>query len=100
LDCLNLSTSLWQASEPVVSAALTAVFLKQYLPIPVYLSLLPVIGGVGLASLKELSFTWLAFGTAMMSNVASASRGILSKGTLISDLLYTRSGMLELLLLC
>ena len=43
-----------KASEPVVSALLTAVFLKEFLPIPVYLSLLPVIGGVGLASLKEL----------------------------------------------
>lgn len=43
-----------QASEPVVSALLSAVFLKQFLPIPVYISLLPVIGGVGLASLKEL----------------------------------------------
>jgi len=79
-------THIVKASEPVVSAALTAVFLKQYLPIPVYLSLLPVIGGVGLASLKELSFTWLAFGTAMMSNVASASRGILSKGLMGQDI--------------
>lgn len=73
-------THIVKASEPVVSALLSAVFLKQFLPIPVYISLLPVIGGVGLASLKELSFSWLAFGTAMMSNVASASRAILSKG--------------------
>ena len=72
-------THIVKASEPVVSAALSAVFLRQFMPLPVYLSLLPVIGGVGLASLKELSFTWLAFGTAMLSNVASASRAILSK---------------------
>ena len=31
-----------------------------------------VVGGVGLASLKELSFTWLGFIAAMVSNVASA----------------------------
>lgn len=73
-------THIVKASEPVVSAALSAIFLKQYFALPVYLSLLPVIGGVGLASLKELSFTWLAFSTAMLSNVASAGRGILSKG--------------------
>lgn len=72
-------THIVKASEPVVSAALSAIFLKEFMPLPVYLSLLPVIGGVGLASLKELSFTWLAFGTAMLSNVASASRAILSK---------------------
>lgn len=72
-------THIVKASEPVVSAALSAVFLKQFMPLPVYLSLIPVIGGVGLASLKELSFTWLAFSTAMLSNVASASRAILSK---------------------
>eukprot|EP00614_Pseudopedinella_elastica_P015415 CAMPEP_0172582344 /NCGR_PEP_ID=MMETSP1068-20121228/1764_1 /TAXON_ID=35684 /ORGANISM="Pseudopedinella elastica, Strain CCMP716" /LENGTH=383 /DNA_ID=CAMNT_0013375667 /DNA_START=33 /DNA_END=1184 /DNA_ORIENTATION=+ len=72
-------THIVKASEPVVSAALSAIFLKQFMPIPVYLSLLPVIGGVGLASLKELSFSWLAFSTAMLSNVASASRAILSK---------------------
>lgn len=34
-------THIVKASEPVVSAALSAVFLKQILPIPVYLSLLP-----------------------------------------------------------
>jgi len=75
-------THIVKASEPVVSAALSAIFLKQFMPLPVYLSLIPVIGGVGLASLKELSFTWVAFGTAMLSNVASASRAILSKGLL------------------
>ena len=79
-------THIVKASEPVVSAIMSALFLKQIMPVPVYLSLLPVIGGVGLASLKELSFTWLAFGTAMLSNVASAGRGILSKGLMGQDI--------------
>merc|ERR1719271_2043220 len=79
-------THIVKASEPVVSAAMSAVFLKQFLPIPVYLSLLPVIGGVGLASLTELSFTWFAFSTAMLSNVASAGRGVLSKGLMGKDI--------------
>ncbi len=72
-------THIVKASEPAVSAALSALFLREALPLPVYLSLLPVIGGVGLASLNELSFSWFAFGTAMVSNVASAMRAILSK---------------------
>ena len=72
-------THIVKAAEPAVSAALSAVFLNSFLPIPVYLTLLPVMGGVALASLSELTFTWLSFGSAMVSNVASASRGIVGK---------------------
>lgn len=72
-------THIVKAAEPAVSALLSAVFLKSFLPIPVYLSLVPVMGGVAMASLTELSFTWLSFGSAMVSNIASASRGIVGK---------------------
>lgn len=72
-------THIVKAAEPAVSAALSAIVLKSFLPIPVYLSLLPVMGGVALASLTELSFTWLAFLSAMVSNVSSAARGIVGK---------------------
>lgn len=72
-------THIVKAAEPAISAGLSAVFLKSFLPIPVYLSLLPVMGGVALASLTELSFSWLSFGAAMVSNVASAGRGIVGK---------------------
>ena len=58
-----------------VSAGLSAVFLKSFLPWQVSMTLLPVMGGVALASLNELSFSWLSFISAMVSNVASASRG-------------------------
>jgi solute carrier family 35 protein E1 len=71
-----------KASEPVVTCVLNAVFLNQILPTPVYLTLLPIIGGVAIASMKELSFTWLALGSAMLSNVSSAARGVLSKKTM------------------
>merc|ERR1711990_400945 len=75
-------THIVKASEPVVSAALSAVLLGAiYSPIT-YLTLLPIVGGVALASLKELSFTWLGFGAAMLSNVSSALRGILAKKTM------------------
>lgn len=72
-------THIVKAAEPAVSAAMSAVLLKSYLPLPVYLSLLPVMGGVALASLSELSFTWLSFLSAMVSNVSSAARGIVGK---------------------
>ena len=41
--------------------------------------LLPVIGGVALASAADLSFTWDCFAFAMGSNVAFSLRGVLSK---------------------
>jgi solute carrier family 35 protein E1 len=71
--------SIVKASEPAVSALLSGVLLGQVFPVPVYLTLLPIIFGVALASLKELSFTWLCFGAAMLSNVSSALRAILAK---------------------
>jgi solute carrier family 35 protein E1 len=75
-------TYIVKATEPAVSAILAALILKSFLPIPVYLTLIPVIGGVSLASVSELSFTWKSFNYAMMSNVASASRGIVGKKTM------------------
>jgi solute carrier family 35, member E1 len=72
-------TYIVKATEPAVSALLSAVLLKSFLPLPVYLTLVPVIAGVSLASVSELSFTWKSFLFAMMSNVASASRGIVGK---------------------
>lgn len=71
-----------KASEPVVTCGLNALLLGQILPVSVYMTLLPIIGGVAIASMKELSFTWLALGSAMLSNVSSAARGVLSKKTM------------------
>ncbi|KAJ1457833.1 triose-phosphate transporter family-domain-containing protein [Pelagophyceae sp. CCMP2097] len=75
-------THIVKASEPVVSAALSAVMLGAYYSPVTYATLLPIVGGVALASLKELSFTWLGFAAAMVSNVSSALRGILAKKTM------------------
>lgn len=71
-----------KASEPVVTCGLNALLLGQILPLPVYATLLPIIGGVAIASMKELSFTMLALASAMLSNVSSAARGVLSKKTM------------------
>lgn len=72
-------TYIVKATEPALAAILAALILKSFLPIPVYLTLIPIISGVSLASVSELTFSWKAFNYAMMSNVASASRGIVSK---------------------
>eukprot|EP00168_Porphyra_purpurea_P018767 TRINITY_DN714_c0_g1_i4.p1 TRINITY_DN714_c0_g1~~TRINITY_DN714_c0_g1_i4.p1 ORF type:complete len:394 (+),score=84.31 TRINITY_DN714_c0_g1_i4:462-1643(+) len=68
-----------KSAEPLFQVAASAIFLKSVFALPVYLSLLPVIGGVVLASVSELSFTWLGFLSAMTSNVAFAARNIFSK---------------------
>jgi solute carrier family 35, member E1 len=45
----------------------------------VYAALLPVVGGVALACLKELDFSWVSFGAAMASNLLFALRANFSK---------------------
>lgn len=71
-----------KASEPVVTCIVNALLLGEVLPMKVYATLLPIIGGVGIASMKELSFTYLALASAMLSNVSSSLRGVLSKKTM------------------
>lgn len=71
-----------KASEPVVTCLLNFLFLGEVLPSSVYATLLPIIGGVAIASMKELSFTFLALASAMLSNVSSSARGVLSKKTM------------------
>ena len=72
-------THIVKASEPVVSAALSFFLLGAVSSWQTYLTLLPIVGGVALASVKELSFTWLGFIAAMGSNLSSAFRAILAK---------------------
>ena len=50
----------------------------------VYAALIPIIGGVGLASLKELSFTWTALIAASLANQAAAFKNVVSKVTSIN----------------
>jgi len=71
-----------KASEPVVTCGANALLLGEVLPLKVYATLLPIIGGVAIASMKELSFTTLALAAAMLSNVSSSLRGVLSKKTM------------------
>jgi solute carrier family 35 protein E1 len=71
-----------KAAEPVFTCVLSYFVLGTVFKWPVYASLLPIIGGVSLASLKELSFTWKALYGALTSNVAFASRAVLSKATM------------------
>ncbi|GAB5356407.1 hypothetical protein AAMO2058_000287400 [Amorphochlora amoebiformis] len=72
-----------KALEPFFSAMLSTLILAQSFAFPVYLSLVPVVGGVALACAKSLSFSWVSFLTAMGSNAAFALRAIYSKRALV-----------------
>ncbi|CAM9382710.1 unnamed protein product [Choristocarpus tenellus] len=74
-----------KAGEPLFTALFSAVFLKQIFSPLVYATLIPVVAGVGIASLKELDFKWLALGGAMGSNIAASSRAILAKRSMGMD---------------
>mmetsp|Transcript_16007 Transcript_16007/g.24226 ORF Transcript_16007/g.24226 Transcript_16007/m.24226 type:complete len:399 (-) Transcript_16007:141-1337(-) len=71
-----------KATEPIFSCIFARTLLKEHLRSSVYATLIPIIAGVCLASLGELSFTFTAFGGAMGSSLTSALRGILAKKSL------------------
>lgn len=72
-------THIVKAMEPFFSALVSGIMFQKWMKPQVYATLLPVVGGVGYACLKELNFSWLAFGAAMGSNVAFALRAVMSK---------------------
>ena len=75
-------THILKATEPVWSALISAVCFREMLPLPVLATIFPIIGGVGLASLKELSFTQVGFIAGTLSAVTSAAKAIFSKKVL------------------
>jgi solute carrier family 35 protein E1 len=72
-------TQIVKAAEPVFTCGLSALLLGSSVSLLTGLSLIPIVLGVALASVTELSFTWLAFSGAMLSNLAFATRNIFSR---------------------
>ena len=68
-----------QAMEPFFSVLLSSLFLGDTPTLPVIASLIPVVGGVALASTSEVTFNWPGFLAAMGSNVTFQSRNVFSK---------------------
>ncbi|KAI3888684.1 hypothetical protein MKX03_012873 [Papaver bracteatum] len=85
--CTNMSlgkvsvsfTHTVKALEPFFSVIISALFLGEVPTIWVLSSLVPVVGGVAMASLTEASFDWVGFWSAMGSNLANQSRNVFSK---------------------
>lgn len=68
-----------KALEPFFNASASQFVLGHQIPLSLWLSLAPVVIGVSMASLTELSFNWLGFVSAMISNIAFTYRSIYSK---------------------
>mmetsp|Transcript_29462 Transcript_29462/g.48984 ORF Transcript_29462/g.48984 Transcript_29462/m.48984 type:complete len:321 (+) Transcript_29462:82-1044(+) len=77
-------THIVKAMEPFFSALVSGIYFHKWMPYQVYATLIPVVCGVGYACLKELNFSWLAFGAAMASNLFFALRAVMSKSALQS----------------
>lgn len=78
-------THVVKSAEPIFSAVLAVLFMNSRLSTLAYISLLPIVVGVALASLKEFHFSWLAFIAAMLSNFFYQARMVLSKVLLASE---------------
>lgn len=72
-------THVIKSAEPAFSIAVSRCLLGQHFPLPVYLSLLPIVGGCALAAATELNFNVIGFMGAMLSNLAFVFRNIFSK---------------------
>mmetsp|Transcript_1122 Transcript_1122/g.2390 ORF Transcript_1122/g.2390 Transcript_1122/m.2390 type:complete len:463 (+) Transcript_1122:168-1556(+) len=70
-----------KALEPAVNAAATALCLGRIFHPLVYLTLVPLFTGVALVTISDASFSTYGLLTAMASNVAFASRNVLSSKT-------------------
>ncbi|GAB4830926.1 glycerol-3-phosphate O-acyltransferase 2 [Ancistrocladus abbreviatus] len=97
-------THIIKSGEPAFSVLVSRFLLGEMFPVPVYLSLIPIIGGCALAAVTELNFNMIGFMGAMISNVAFVFRNIFSKkgmnGKSVSGMnYYACLSMLSLLIL-
>ncbi|XP_023535973.1 glucose-6-phosphate/phosphate translocator 1, chloroplastic [Cucurbita pepo subsp. pepo] len=97
-------THIIKSGEPAFSVLVSRFLLGETFPLPVYLSLLPIIGGCALAAVTELNFNMTGFMGAMISNLAFVFRNIFSKkgmkGKSVSGMnYYACLSILSLLLL-
>lgn len=67
-------TQIVKAAEPAFAALLGVTLYGKTVSKAKWLALIPVIGGVCLASVKELDFAWSALITAMIANLFAAFR--------------------------
>ncbi|CAK8563032.1 unnamed protein product [Lathyrus sativus] len=73
-----------KSMEPFFSVLMSSMFLGEMPTAWVVGSLVPIAGGVALASATEVSFNWIGFLSAMASNLTNQSRNVLSKKLMVN----------------
>lgn len=73
-----------KAMEPFFTVVLSALLIGEWPSIWVVFSLVPIVGGVALASFTEVSFNWIGFSSAMASNLTNQTRNVLSKKFMVN----------------
>ncbi|CAJ1396812.1 unnamed protein product [Effrenium voratum] len=81
-----------KAAEPAFAALIGVLFYSSKVSVGKWLCLIPVIGGVVLASLGETSFAWAALVTAAMANVFAAFKANENKKLMGTEGLKDRMG--------
>lgn len=75
-----------KAMEPFFSVMLSWLFLGMQPHPLVVASLVPIVGGVAMASFTEPSFSWAGFLSALGSNITFQSRNVLSKKMMLKNI--------------
>mmetsp|Transcript_28555 Transcript_28555/g.62092 ORF Transcript_28555/g.62092 Transcript_28555/m.62092 type:complete len:392 (-) Transcript_28555:131-1306(-) len=82
-------TETIKASAPFFTVVIAYFMLGERTRFKVVVSLVPVAAGLGLVSCTELSFNFIGFGAAVLTNVIECVQNVFSKRLLASD--YTAS---------
>jgi len=81
-----------KSAEPAFAAVIGTLFYASTISTAKWLSLIPVIGGVTLASVKELDFAWSALIAAVIANCFAAFKGQENKKLISTEGLKDRIG--------